>query len=172
MCRRWEVATARYGSLETVNSELWWQSPFQDCVMDLKLRAHGVKHLLCFQQCWRQWVPFVVKGMLGCGWKGRKQEALTCVREFIPKVGRGTTQVRALLLQFWSWQGFALDCLDFMNCGLPGRAYLAVLFSVKVSLQVNFSAFVNDCWYSVAALCPKTVFGVPIDWIICHCQSF
>jgi len=56
--------------------------------------------VLCFEQCGRQWDLCVVKGRLGCGQEGRKQGVLICVREFIPKVGTGTTQVRALLLLF------------------------------------------------------------------------
>jgi len=42
------VAIAQSGVLKTVDSELCRQSPIQDRVVDLKLRAHGVKHCAVF----------------------------------------------------------------------------------------------------------------------------
>ena len=68
--------------------------------MDLKLRAHGVKHFAVFCAVWEAVSLCVAKGRLGCRWEGRKEGVLICIREFNPKAGRGASQVRDLLLQF------------------------------------------------------------------------
>jgi hypothetical protein len=61
------------------------------------------------------------------------------MREFIPNGGRGRSQVGVLLLQFMSLTRVCtlnvvvMSCLFLLSVAdLPGRAYLAFPFSVKV----------------------------------------